>query len=368
MSVTKPMYIASLGMITSVGGNAEMTAAAVNAGISGYQASNYSANNGKPLTMANVPETFFSELNLELNRHSHFQLQDAHLIKLAVYALLDTYQNFTHRDKVTSALPLLLAMPEPKIAVEAIPNKILIDNILDYCPLPIDDNKIHRLHTGRSAGIELLNLAQRYLYEFNEDFVVIGGTESYINIELLNLLENEGRLLYEQQHNAFAPGEAACFVVLTAKPALALAKNNQVISIDAVGLGNEAGHLLSDLPYKGEGLSEAFSQALLSQAEHCIDTLYCSLNGEAFWAKEQGVALIRHQQYMKENYTTEHPADCLGDVGAATGTLLLALSALNLLQEQTKSHHLVYSSSDGEKRAALILSNHNTAELTQKLS
>ena len=365
MTAAKPMYIAGVGMITSVGGNAEMTAAAINAGVSGYQASNYTAKNGKPFTMANVPETFFYELDLDLNRHNHFQLHHAHLIKLAVYALLDTYQNFTHRDKVTSPLPLLLAMPEPKIDIESIPNNILIENILDYCPLPFDDNKIHRLHTGRSSGIELLNLAHRYLHDLNEDFVVIGGTESYINTELLNVLENDGRLLYEQQHNAFAPGEAACFVVLTAKPELAFTKNNNVISIDAIGLGNEPGHLSSDLPYKGEGLSEAFSQALSLQADKSIDTVYCSLNGEAHWTKEQGVALMRHQQYTKDNFAIEHPADCIGDVGAATGPVLLALSALALMEEKSKRQHLIYSSSDGEKRAALLLSNHDTAELAQ---
>ena len=97
MTAAKPMYIAGVGMITSVGGNAEMTAAAINAGVSGYQASNYTAKNGKPFTMANVPETFFYELDLDLNRHNHFQLHHAHLIKLAVYALLDTYPvSYTH--------------------------------------------------------------------------------------------------------------------------------------------------------------------------------------------------------------------------------------------------------------------------------
>ena len=74
---------------------------------------------------------------------------------------------------------------------------------------------------------------------------------------------------------------------------------------------------------------------------------------------------MRHQQYTKDNFAIEHPADCIGDVGAATGPVLLALSALALMEEKSKRQHLIYSSSDGEKRAALLLSNHDTAELAQ---
>lgn len=366
MTAAKPMYIAGIGMITSVGGNAEMTAAAINAGISGYQASEYKSSTGKPLTMANVPDNVFFEFDLDLKRHNYFQLQDAHVIKMAVLAMQDAFINSCAKDKLTSPMPLLLAMLEPSVNRKDMPSKIYIENILNHSGIPIDPAKVHRFHSGRAAGIELLTLAQRYLYEQDEQFLLVGGADSHINVSQLIALEEEERLLFENQHNAFAPGEGASFILLTRNPAFANVKNGQLVTINGFGSAIEPGHLTSELPNKGEGLDLAFKIALDNSSKKSVSTIYSSLNGEAFWSKEQGVALIRNQHFMNDNVVIEHPADCIGDLGAATGTTLLALSALKLFTQQNETHHLVYSSSDGEKRAAAMLSSHKYQAFTTK--
>jgi 3-oxoacyl-[acyl-carrier-protein] synthase-1 len=285
-------------------------------------------------------------------------------------------------------MPLLLAMPESRIGVEQMPPNIYIDNIIDFSDLPIDSNKVHRIHSGRTAGLALLTLAQRYLCEQNEDFVLIGGSDSSLDNVLLGQLEAEGRLLFAGQTDAFAPGEGACFILLTNKPALAKKMNDQVISLYPVGLASEPGHLTSELPYKGEGLDLAFKAALASYTNEAhyqgtkIDTIYSSLNGEYFWSKEQGVAITRNKGAFTENFSIEHPVVWMGDIGAAMGTTLLGLSAMHLLnagqknkvsgqlepqstsksvskssskQASQPSSHLIYSSSDGDKRAAVVI-------------
>ena len=84
MTASNRLYIAGIGMITSIGGNADMTAAAINAGISGYQASEFISTTGKPITMANVPDEVFDDLNFNLTRHHKFHSQHGHIIKMAI--------------------------------------------------------------------------------------------------------------------------------------------------------------------------------------------------------------------------------------------------------------------------------------------
>lgn len=368
MTTSSNIYIAGIGMVTAVGGNANMTVAAINAGISGYQTSEFISTTGKPITMATVPGEVFDQLDFDLEQHHKFHRQHARIIKMAILAMQDAYVNSCASSKQKAPMPLLLAMPESRIGVEQMPAEIYIENIIDFADLPIDSNKVHRLYNGRSAGLELLALAQRYLFEQGEEFVLIGGSDSPFDNELLGQLEAEGRLLFEGQTDAFALGEGACFILLTKNPEFAKKVNEQFISLSPVGLAKEPGHLTSELPYKGDGLDLAFKSALASYVSgenyqsNKIDSIYSSLNGESFWAKEQGVAITRNKKYLDDDFSIEHPADCIGDVGAAMGTTLLGLSAMNLLDEtqQNKSSsksvsHLIYSSSDGEKRAAVVI-------------
>ena len=78
------------------------------------------------------------------------------------------------------------------------------------------------------------------------------------------------------------------------------------------------------------------------------------MNGEDYWAREYGVAHIRNRQAFADPVTLQHPADCYGDIGSATAPVLIALAAQNLWTSVARSH-LLYSSSDGERRGAIIL-------------
>jgi 3-oxoacyl-[acyl-carrier-protein] synthase-1 len=53
--------------------------------------------------------------------------------------------------------------------------------------------------------------------------------------------------------------------------------------------------LLSDETYRGDGLDAAFKQALSEHAGEGIHTIYASMNGENYWAKEFGVAYLRNK-------------------------------------------------------------------------
>jgi 3-oxoacyl-[acyl-carrier-protein] synthase-1 len=78
------------------------------------------------------------------------------------------------------------------------------------------------------------------------------------------------------------------------------------------------------------------------------------MNGEHYWAKEFGVAMTR-SSHRFSNVKHEHPADCYGDIGAATGGALIALAALHSLKQSTPTSCLVCTSSDTAYRAAICV-------------
>jgi 3-oxoacyl-[acyl-carrier-protein] synthase-1 len=256
-------------------------------------------------------------------------------------------------ESIKQPIPLVLAMPEPKTKLRQMTSKLLIKHMIELSGAPIDRNQIHCLHTGRAAGIEGLNLAYRYLDDLKHDYVLLGGSDSYQDLSLLDMLEQ--RLLVAGNGDGFAPGEGAGFLLLTRHPENALAYNGHHVTVNLPGIAEEQGHFYSEKAYQGNGLDLAFKQALKSHTNLPISRIYSSMNGENFWAKEYGVAYLRNKEHFVDNVIVEHPADCYGDLGVATGSVLIGLSAMQLLKSDEMNPHLVYSSSDLATRGAVLL-------------
>lgn len=350
------IYIAGIGMTTPVGANAEMTAAAVNAGISAYSLSHYDDQQGSPVTMAGIPEQLFNAMQVDINAGTYYREQYDHIIKMAVHALQDTFSSpQLNQQPIKQPVPLILAMPEPQLQLKPINTEFLINTMVKLSGMPVDLTQVRSIHTGRAAGIDGLDMAYRYLDDLKHDYVLIGGSDSYWDVSLINQLDNAQRLLTTNNNDGFAPGEAAGFLLLTRHAKNALQHNSHIVELHPPGITEEEGHLNSEKPYRGNGLDQAFKQALNQHKNKSISTIYSSMNGENFWAKEHGVAMIRNKNNFHENLTIEHPADCYGDLGAATGSVLIGLSAIRLLQQKQPGTHLVYSASDGATRAAICV-------------
>ena len=86
-----------------------------------------------------------------------------------------------------------------------------------------------------------------------------------------------------------------------------------------------------------------------------MGSVYSSLNGESFWAKEWGVASLRFHSRFEKALRVEHPVECFGDPGAALGPLMVGLAAIGLTRGYRKGPCLVYCSSDREERAAVLV-------------
>jgi 3-oxoacyl-[acyl-carrier-protein] synthase-1 len=353
--MSNQLYIAGTGMITSISPSATSTYLAVAAHISGYQLSHYLSKDDEPVTMALVPEAVFDAFEYELEECNPYNAQFDHTIKMAIIAV----QQIREEKALAHPIPLLLAMPEPEYG-PAMPNGLLIRNLAEHCAPAITSELTRSFHSGRAAGMEAIDFAFRYLA--NNPLVIIGGSDSPIHMDRIQKLDELDRLLTIKSSDGFAPGEGACFLLLTSDPQLAQERNGYIIAIHPPGLAEEPGHMYSDATYRGDGLDEAFKKTLASHAKQSVQAIYSSMNGENFWAKEYGVAYLRSKSKFTDSVRLEHPADCYGDLGSATTMALITMAANSLWSNKHQYKHLVYSSSDTAKRGALIVEKIKTSQ------
>lgn len=341
------LYIAGMGLVSPLGASALHTSVAIRAGVSAYQASRYTTALGDAITMAEVPSLLFDECSIPVDTGEGYNEQQDHIIKMAHMAMAQACLN----QPVHAPVPLILAMPEH--GIPTIEHRLFLENLTDNGGHPINSRLIQILPSGRAAGIHGIDFAFAHLRAY--EYSLVGGSDSHSNLARLRELEQANRLLNPGTSNGFAPGEAACFLLLTPHRALAQVRNRHIIALHPPGLAQEPGHLYSEAPFQGAGLDNAFKKALQKQPEGGIQRIYSSMNGENIWAKEYGVARLRNQKYFAPQCRLEHPADAHGDLGAATGTALIALAAEQLHQSPQEQKYLVYSSSDTALRGALLV-------------
>ncbi|RZA08897.1 MAG: hypothetical protein EOO68_01480 [Moraxellaceae bacterium] len=348
-------YIAGMGMVSPLGGTMAQTYAAIKANISGYASSDYFTRAFEPVTLAKIPDDFFTANDDHINCLTYAN-------KLEVMAL-QAIRDACGQCSFDAVVPTLLALPD--FAENTQPLLIgdfnnLAQAIVQQCAPWVDAKFFRSLSGGRVGGFEALDFAYKYLVEGAQDYILIGAADSHMHLQRLDDLENDNRLLSALNSDAFIPGEGACFILLTTRIEFAMQHQGCVVAVHRPGLADEQGHLNSDRPCLGQGLDTAFKMALQqyiqkSPATGKISALYSSINGERYWAKELGVARLRNQAAFINSAQLHHPADCVGDLGAATATELMALAAMDLLKSPESAAVMVTSSSDFSRRAAVVL-------------
>jgi 3-oxoacyl-[acyl-carrier-protein] synthase-1 len=80
------------------------------------------------------------------------------------------------------------------------------------------------------------------------------------------------------------------------------------------------------------------------------------LNGESYRAREWGLSQVMLLEHFRRLKHIWHPADSLGDVGAASGAVLVSLAARAWDKEYAPAEKcLIFAGSDDGSRGALLL-------------
>ena len=338
------LVVSECVMLTPLG-NVEQTVAGVAAGMNVYQQSIFLNRQNNPMTMCEVPSEAFVKLpeKIAALKLSH---RRERVVKLAITGLSALFE----QTSLSSKTPVLFCAPEKIPGTRTTIDDRYLELMLNEFPENVDQQNSFVFPFGRAAISHALDAAKEILNSGQYEAVIVGGADSFRDPLLLEILDLEGRVLAEGVPGGFAPGEASAFLVLQ----LADQNKTDKARIAAWASASEPGHRYSDENYLGEALAGAVQASLDSAPEKSIAGIYANLNGEQFFSKEWGIAQLRNNKWFAEQIDIFHPADCFGDLGAATGPVQIGLVA-NQQAERKNSIQLMCFSSDLDSRSALVM-------------
>ena len=211
---------------------------------------------------------------------------------------------------------------------------------------------------GHAAGLVALELALRELDAGHTRACVVGGVESYLHPATLDWLGQSGRLATAANRGGFVPGEGAGCLLITTEATARAWRLPALASIRGVSTVYEPNATDSDRVCTGEALTAAIASATrgLQLPQEKIATTYCDINGERRRSEEFFYVPLRLSAPFIDANHYEAPAAAWGDVGAASGPLLLLLAVASGQRGYARGPHvLAWASSDGGTRAAATL-------------
>jgi len=335
----QPVSVIASGMVTAVGLNAPSSCAAIRCAIDNFSETRFMDSGGEWIIGSQVPlEQPWRGL--------------PKLVHMAVPAIQECLAHIGNARP--EMIPLLLCVAEKER-----PGRLA----------GLDDQLFHDIEAqlgahfhqhsgviarGRVAGALALAEARRLIYEEHVPFCIIAGADSFLVAATLASYEKADRLLTSQNSNGFIPGEAGA-AVLIGPPGRS---NDPELLCLGLGMGEERATIDSEVPLRADGLVAAF-RAAFAEAGRTIDDLdyrVTDSNGEQYWFKEAALAMTRTLRARKERFQIWHPADCIGETGAAVGpcTLGVALAAARKRYSPGPGVLCHFSGDDGE-RFALVL-------------
>ena len=347
------IVITGLGALSPVGANAEQTCAAIRAGMAAFKQHAYYECIPDTTQQNDEPTCYTASVPVI----DPYLDGPERLLQLALPALHELIDNVQFNLQDACASGLFLALPQGDEVV----NSWQLDTwfIPQLCQrLSLADFKTTKINQeGRSGVFSLVADAIEALQTGQLDYCIVGGVDSWLIAKRMALLDADWRFKSERNVDGFIPGEAAVMLMLETA-AHAQARGAPALTrIGAVGFGMEPETLYSDQVSTGQGLADALNGALQSPTtQHFLESVYCDLNGESYSAFEWGLMLARLGPTLEHIKKLIHPAENCGDVGAASGGLLLACASKAFQHGHPIGHEaLLWTASDTGKRSAISL-------------
>ena len=337
--------LASVGATCAIGTEVRQIYASMRAGIGRHASSDIVDGTLQPITMALLPESALQPLRTPIA--TQLPPPFRRILRFAAAALRECVSVLP----VGAPVPLFLGLPYPEPGTKATSPKLIVEALAAQATFLVDVANSAVFPHGHAASLLALEAASQFMRTTGAPHVVVGGLDTHFDLARIDRLLAEGRILGPMVADGFVPGEGAAFLLLNHPRA-----GYSGVRLLGTGTATDAQHRYSDEPARGEGLARAIERLLtVVRPAARISNTFASLNGESFGAKEWGVARLRHTDIFESDARIEHPADCYGDVGAATGALLLALAVTALSRRDRQGPTLVWASSDrGERACALI--------------
>ncbi len=217
---------------------------------------------------------------------------------------------------------------------------------------------VHALSRGHAGGLMSLQAAAQALSRGEVETALVIGVDSYHDTRTIASLDLRRRLMSGRNRSGFPPGEAAGACLLVRGEVAQRHRLPVFARIRSAATAIEPHPLRSTEPCLGEGLTAVLSSVAgsLRVPHELITASYCDLNGERYRNDEYVYALMRAQEAFVDPHDYISPADCWGDVGAASGLLFVVLAVVSSARGYAKgSVAVLWAGSDSGYRSAVAL-------------
>jgi 3-oxoacyl-[acyl-carrier-protein] synthase-1 len=316
--VKPALAIVGLGAVSSVGLYPEAMAAAVAGGISRFETHSAmrDARDGSPLMLALV-----ARLPATTAWGERTAWMGARALAEATAPI---------GDAAGLRVSMLLSVPPPRPGITAYDTARLLRRLASGLRFRVSEKTTGLYDAGHDGAIAALQHARDLIADNQTDVCIVGGVDSYCDPDILDWLAKEGRLKGEDAPTGFVPGEGAAFVLVTGEETARRSGFLIRARIVAAARGQEAAPWYTNRPTQARGLTAAMAAALkaLPDGERAAQT-YSDANGEPWRADEWAFAYVRTGKRHADPLRLIHPADCWGDVGAASACLLLSVALVD---------------------------------------
>ena len=344
----KPIAILASGMVTCVGLDAPSSCAAMRCALDNFSETRFMDKGGEWIIGAQVP--------LEQPWRGLSKL--VHMVVPAIRECLTQAG-----DVRPEQIPLLLCVAEKERPgrLEGLDDQLLQD---------VQTELGMRFHPrsgviakGRVGGAIAMGAARQLIYEERIPLCLIAGVDSLLVAGTLAAYEEKDRVLTSQNSNGFIPGEAGAAILVCRPDAIPASPRPEVSASSliclGIGTGEEKATIDSEEPLRGDGLVQAIKGALAEAGctMSAMDFRITDISGEQYGFKEATLALNRSlTEYKKENIGIWNPADCIGDVGVASGVAMLGVCLQSTQKSYAPGKNILYHvSNTDQSRAAIIL-------------
>lgn len=334
------LAVTGMSMISSVGYNAQQTCASLRAGITRFaEMEGIVDRYGEPVIVS--PIECFGHQPAERTK------------QIAIRTFTEAISTISKQDINRREINLSVLLNDKERPGNLFEMDGLLESIVSEMGLS-PSTTVQLYPYGNASGMKALSDAKQRIKHNPQIIEFIWGIDSLLDIQTLGYLEKSERLKSPSSPRGVIPGEASVCLVLQAEKMAISTASKIYCAIEGIGTAIESAPVSSEAPCVGDGLTIAIYKALEMAKWHKddVDQVYCDSNGEVYRAHEWMLALCR----TLSDPVVTHPADCIGDVGAAFSPLLIGMAAIALDRGYAKSDKiLVFCSSDfGARGSACI--------------
>lgn len=344
------LAVSGFGMITSAGMSAIQTCTSVDAGISRKTTmpelyycdpDDPDFENGTELIAA--PIAFLPGERLKDDPVTW-------LAGIAGHAFFDLLANSSYTDEQFSDTGLFVSIPpmlgQPGLYDSGIAHIPGVKDAFGYCFHNVIEHDVFPVERycfdGHTGVFALFEEATKAIHEGRISRAIVGGVESCLFPKWLDLLDKKYRIKSDRNIDGYIPGEAAAFIIIEKEGNLP--EERTIFRIERQAFSNDS------------------ARGLIHAADRLMDDtdnpplVVIDLNGESGRMKDWGLARTVLGHRLGNPVSLEHPADVLGDTGAASGAVLTII-AMYMLQKKHKDRKtaLILTSSDQGERRGITL-------------